>query len=72
MNINRRNVLWSMAALAAPLPPFALAQDKVLPLRTPGFDCPDVVVPDVEATTTFFMGLFHTELHAQELRGSYR
>jgi len=48
MNINRRSVLWSMAA---PLPPFALAQDKVLPLRTPCLDHLDVVVPDFEATT---------------------
>ncbi len=30
MNINRRDIFWSMA-LAAPLPPFALAEGKVLP-----------------------------------------
>lgn len=72
MNIKRRNMLWSMAALAAPLPPFALAQDAVLPLRTPGLDHLDVIVPDVEATTKFYMGLFKTELHAQEFRGGLR
>jgi hypothetical protein len=55
--------------MAAPLPPFALAQDKVLPLRAPCLDHLDVVVPDFEATTKFFMDLFNTELHAQELRG---
>src|SRR5690554_90388 len=72
MNINRRSLLWSMAALSAPLPRFALAQDAVLPLRTPGLDHLDVMVPDVEATTKFYMGLFNTELHAQAFRGAYR
>jgi predicted enzyme related to lactoylglutathione lyase len=72
MNFKRRSVLWSMAALAAPLPPFALAQNAVLPLRTPGLDHLDVMVPDVEATTKFYMGLFKTELHAQAFRGGFR
>lgn len=72
MNFKRRSVLWSMAALAAPLPPFALAQDAVLPLRTPGLDHLDVMVPDVEATSRFYMGLFKTELHAQAFRGGFR
>lgn len=72
MNIKRRGLLWSMAALAAPLPPLAFGQDKVLPLRTPGLDHLDVMVPDVEATTRFYMGLFNTELHAQPFRGGFR
>ena len=72
MNFKRRSVLWSMAALAAPVPPFALAQDAVLPLRTPGLDHLDVMVPDVEATAKFYMGLFKTELHAQAFRGGFR
>jgi catechol 2,3-dioxygenase-like lactoylglutathione lyase family enzyme len=72
MEFNRRNVLWGLAALAAPLPPFAFAQDAVLPLRTPGLDHLDVIVPDVEATAKFYMGLFKTELHAQEFRGAQR
>ena len=72
MNVNRRNVLLGMAAMAAPVSPFALAQSSVLPLRTPGLDHLDVIVPDVEATTRFYMGLFNTELHAQEFRGGYR
>lgn len=72
MDINRRSLLWSMAALSAPLPPFALGQDAVLPLRTPGLDHLDVMVPDVEATTKFYMGLLNTELHAQAFRGGLR
>lgn len=72
MKFDRRSMLWSLAALAAPLPRFALAQDAVLPLRTPGLDHLDVIVPDVEATSKFYMGLFKTELHAQEFRGGLR
>lgn len=72
MNFKRRSVLLSMAAMAAPLPQFALAQDAVLPLRTPGLDHLDVIVPDVEATAKFYMGLFNTELHAQDFRGAKR
>lgn len=72
MNIKRRSLLWSMAALAAPLPRFAWGQDDVLPLRTPGIDHLDVMVPDVEATTKFYMSLLKTELHAQPFRGAFR
>ena len=72
MNINRRSLLWGMAALATPLPQIALGQDRVLPLRTPGLDHLDVMVPDVEATTRFYMGLLNTELHAQPFRGAFR
>ncbi|MEY4640540.1 MAG: Glyoxalase-like domain [Pseudomonadota bacterium] len=72
MNLNRRSILWSMAALGAPLPQFAFAQGPVLPLRTPGIDHLDVMVPDPEATTKFYMGLFRTELHAQAFRGAFR
>ncbi len=72
MHIKRRSLLWGMAALAAPLPPLVWGQDAVLPLRTPGLDHLDVMVPDVEATTKFYMGLLNTELHAQAFRGAYR
>lgn len=72
MNMHRRSLLQAMAAIAAPLPAFAQAQQAVLPLRTPGLDHLDVMVPDVEATTKFYMGLFNTELHAQEFQGGYR
>lgn len=72
MKLDRRSLLWSMAAAAAPLPSFTFAQDAVLPLRTPGLDHLDVMVPDVEATTKFYMGLFNTELHAQAFQGGFR
>lgn len=72
MKINRRDLLLGLAAVAAPLPHFALAQQAVLPLRTPGLDHLDVMVPDVEASTRFYMGLLNTELHAQAFRGAYR
>src|SRR5690554_4879819 len=72
MNFKRRSLMWGMAALAAPLPPFALAQKQVLPINTPGLDHLDVMVPDLEATTKFYMGLLKTELHAQPFRGAFR
>lgn len=72
MNINRRHLLLGMAAAAAPLPGLAQVQQAVLPLRTPGLDHLDVMVPDVETTTKFYMGLLRTELHAQAFRGGYR
>jgi len=72
MNIDRRSMLLGMAAMAAPLPQFAQAQNSVLPLKTPGIDHLDVMVPDVEATTKFYMGLLKTELHAQPYRGALR
>ena len=72
MNFKRRTVLAGMAALAAPFSSFTQAQDAVLPLRTPGLDHLDVMVPDVEATTKFYMGLLNTELHAQPFRGGTR
>ena len=72
MSIKRRSVLQAVAALAAPLPAVVWGQDNVLPLRTPGLDHLDVMVPDVEATTRFYMGLFNTELHAQPFRGAFR
>ncbi|HEY0962973.1 MAG TPA: VOC family protein [Pseudomonadales bacterium] len=75
MKLNRRDMLLGMAALSTAtttLSNSALAQDKVLPLRTRGLDHLDVMVPDVEKTTKFYMGLFNTELHAQEFRGGLR
>jgi len=72
MKIDRRRLLGGMAALAAPMPQFVFAQNNVLPLQTPGLDHLDVMVPDVEATTKFYMGLLKTELHAQPYRGALR
>jgi predicted enzyme related to lactoylglutathione lyase len=70
--LKRRDILLGLAALSAPFPNFTYAQDKLLPLHTPGLDHLDVVVPDVEATAKFYMGLFKTELHAQDFRGAKR
>jgi catechol 2,3-dioxygenase-like lactoylglutathione lyase family enzyme len=72
MNIKRRSLMLGLAALSAPLPSFTLAQKALLPLNTPGLDHLDVMVPDVEATTKFYMGLLKTELHAQPFRGAFR
>lgn len=48
------------------------ASAGVLPLDTPGLDHLDIVVPDVEASAKFYMGLFNTTLHAQPYRGAFR
>jgi len=68
---NRRDVLTMMAVLGT-LPKLALAQQRVLPLDTPGLDHLDVLVPDVEKSARFFMGLFRTTLHAQPFQGGQR
>lgn len=44
----------------------------LLPVDTPGLDHLDVMVPDAEKTTRFYMGLFRTALHAQPYRGALR
>jgi catechol 2,3-dioxygenase-like lactoylglutathione lyase family enzyme len=72
MDIKRRTLMWSMAAMASPLPGLVFGQDSVLPLRTPGLDHLDVMVPDVEVTARFYMGLLNTELHAQAFQGGNR
>lgn len=68
---NRRDVLTMMALLGA-APGLALAQQPVLPLDTPGLDHLDVLVPDVEKSARFYMGLFRTALHAQPFQGAQR
>jgi catechol 2,3-dioxygenase-like lactoylglutathione lyase family enzyme len=70
MTTTRRKLLGAFALLG--LPPFTLAQAKVLPLDTPGLDHLDVIVPDVEKTARFYMGLFKTTLHAQPFQGGQR
>lgn len=50
----------------------AQSSGKVLPLNTPKVDHLDIIVPDVEKTTRFYMGLLNTKLHAQPFRGSNR
>jgi catechol 2,3-dioxygenase-like lactoylglutathione lyase family enzyme len=54
------------------LPRMAFAQADVLPLDTPGLDHLDVIVPDVEKSARFYMGLFDTTLHAQPFQGAQR
>jgi len=68
---NRRDVLAMLAAMGT-LPRMALAQQKPLPLDTPGLDHLDIIVPDVEKSARFYMGLFRTALHAQPFQGAQR
>jgi catechol 2,3-dioxygenase-like lactoylglutathione lyase family enzyme len=70
MNTTRRDLLGALALFG--LTPLTLAQTNVLPLDTPGLDHLDVIVPDVEKTTRFYMGLFKTTLHAQPFQGGQR
>jgi catechol 2,3-dioxygenase-like lactoylglutathione lyase family enzyme len=70
MNFSRRDILGACALLG--LPQLTQAQASVLPLNTPGLDHLDVMVPDVEKTTRFYMGLFRTALHAQPFQGGQR
>ena len=71
--LSRRELLALLAASAA-VP--AVAADPparaLLPVETPGLDHLDVMVPDVEKTTRFYMGLFRTTLHAQPFQGAQR
>jgi catechol 2,3-dioxygenase-like lactoylglutathione lyase family enzyme len=69
---NRREMLALLAA-AVVLPPTSAQQPRtLLPLDTPGLDHLDVMVPDVEKATRFYMGLFRTTLHAQPYQGGQR
>jgi catechol 2,3-dioxygenase-like lactoylglutathione lyase family enzyme len=45
---------------------------SLLPLNTPQVDHLDVIVPDVEASARFYMGVFNTTLHAQPFQGGFR
>jgi catechol 2,3-dioxygenase-like lactoylglutathione lyase family enzyme len=58
----------ALTALALPL----AAQTALLPLNTPGLDHFDVMVPNVETTTKFYMNVFKTTLHAQPFQGGFR
>jgi catechol 2,3-dioxygenase-like lactoylglutathione lyase family enzyme len=72
MNHKRRDVMGMLALLGA-MPSLSLAQQKsVLPLDTPGLDHFDIIVPDVEKSARFYMGLFNTALHAQPFQGAQR
>jgi catechol 2,3-dioxygenase-like lactoylglutathione lyase family enzyme len=71
---SRREFIGALAAVALPgavsMPAFA--QGSVLPVNTPGLDHLDVIVPDVEKSARFYMGLFKTTLHAQPFQGGQR
>src|SRR5205823_10929408 len=70
----RRSVLALLAASA--VAPAALSKSKpsngLLPVDTPGLDHLDVIVPDVEKSARFYMGLFRTTLYAQPFQGGQR
>jgi catechol 2,3-dioxygenase-like lactoylglutathione lyase family enzyme len=71
----RREFLTGLGAAAGlPLLDRAalLAQAELLPLKTPKIDHLDVIVPNVEATARFYMGVFNTTLHAQPFQGGQR
>lgn len=70
MNWSRRDVVG--LALLSAMPGWSFAQQKLLPLDTPGLDHLDVIVPDVEKSARFYMGLFRTTLHAQPFQGGQR
>ena len=68
----RRELIALLAATAVARPAFTEEKRDLLPLDTPGLDHLDVMVPDVEKTTRFYMGLFRTTLHAQPFQGGQR
>jgi len=68
----RRDVLGLLALTGIALPELVRAEDRLLPLDTPGLDHLDVIVPDVEKSARFYMGLFRTTLHAQPFQGGQR
>ena len=63
----------SAAGLFAPVRAWAgQAATPLLPIRTPKIDHLDVIVPSVEASARFYMGVFNTTLHAQPFQGGFR
>src|SRR5688572_22281749 len=77
-SVSRRAFIAGLGA-AASLPVFesatARAQGqppRLLPLNTPKVDHLDVIVPNVEASARFYMGVFNTKLHAQPFQGGFR
>ena len=73
---SRRAFVASLGALAFPRLALAGQQGatpgKLLPVRTPKIDHLDVIVPNVETSARFYMGLFNTTLHAQPVQGGFR
>ena len=79
-NLSRRAFIASLGAASLPLvgsaPAGAQPQPqppgRLLPLNTPKIDHLDVIVPNVEASARFYMGVFSTALHAQPFQGGQR
>lgn len=69
---SRRGFVGALVAAAMPVSLPLFAQERVLPVNTPGLDHLDVIVPDVEKSARFYMGLFRTTLHAQPFQGGQR
>jgi catechol 2,3-dioxygenase-like lactoylglutathione lyase family enzyme len=73
---SRRAFVAGLGALAFPRLALAGQQGatpgKLLPVRTPKIDHLDVIVPNVETSARFYMGLFNTTLHAQPFQGGFR
>lgn len=68
----RREFIVGLGAVAALRGAHTAGAQDLLPLRTPKIDHLDVIVPNVEATARFYMGVFNTTLHAQPLQGGQR
>jgi catechol 2,3-dioxygenase-like lactoylglutathione lyase family enzyme len=72
-NVSRREFVAALGALASFPISIADAQTgSLLPLHTPKVDHFDVIVPNVEASARFYMGVFNTKLHAQPFQGGFR
>lgn len=72
---SRRAFMAGLGALAVPALGWAQPEAppaKLLPIHTPKIDHLDVIVPNVEASAKFYMGLFNTTLHAQPFQGGFR
>jgi glyoxylase I family protein len=77
VRVKRRDFVAGLGAVV-PLPFLASAAwaqappVRLLPLNTPKLDHLDVIVPNVEASARFYMGVFNTTLHAQPFQGGFR
>ena len=71
---SRRAFIAGLGALSVPTVGWARQAPpaSLLPIRTPKIDHLDVIVPNVEASARFYMGLFNTTLHAQPFQGGFR
>jgi len=72
MKTRRQFLLNSLLSATLARSGTLLAQQRVLPLNTPGIDHLDIIVPDPETSARFYMQLFNTALHAQPFRGAQR